>query len=461
MDSVIGKAPPQQQPASPELAPRFVGCDLHKQQITFCILNAKALVLQRGRIATTREAIQAFAQNELRPTDEVAMEATTNTWAVVDLIEPHVARIVVSNPMTTKAIAAAKIKTDRIDARVLADLLRCRYLPEVWQPDLATRKLRRLVSHRAWVCGERTALKSRLHATLAMRLIQVPEKDLFSPRGLAWLRGTPDFDEETRSAVDSDLRLMDAVQAEQKAIDLTLAKLGYSEDRVKLLMTLPGVDVAVAMALLAAWGDVGRFADAAHAVGYLGLAPRTHQSDRHCYHGPITKRGNSCARWMLVQAAQHLDGQPGPLGVFFRRLLKKKNRNVAVVAGARKLGLVAWHMLRNNESYRYAQPASTETKLSRLRVKATGEQRKHGGRVKGQACVSKSATGGRTRTVKSLPKLYQIEGLPAVKELKPAEARMIHEAGVSEFVEAIGREQIKLRRKRVAEPPASDMAQRA
>jgi transposase len=451
MDSSLGKTPSEGTPTSQACAPRFVGCDLHKQQITFCILDAEGTVLQRGRIASTRQAIQAFARNELRLTDEVSMEATTNTWAVVDLVEPHVTRIVVSNPMATKAIAAAKIKTDRIDAKVLADLLRCRYLPEVWQPDPATRKLRRLTNRRSGLGGDRTAIKNRLHAVLAMRLIEVPVKDLFSPAGLAWLRSTPDFDEETRSAVDSDLRLLDATEAELKAMDLTLAKLGYSEARVKLLMTLPGVDLPVALSLLAAWGDESRFIDAAHAVSYLGLVPRTYQSDRRCYRGPITKRGNSNARWMLVQAAQHLDSHPGPLGVFFRRLLNRKNRNVAVVAAARKLALVAWHMLRNNEPYRYAQSDTTAAKLARLRVKATGERRKPA-TVKGQACVSKSATGGRTRTVKPLAKVYEEEGLPLPTGLKSGEVRMIEETGVRPFVETLGREQIKRKGHRRKKP---------
>jgi transposase len=178
------------------------------------MMDAEGRVLRRGQIAATQQAIRAFAQEELRPEDEVALEATTNTWAVVELIEAHVARVVVSNPMTTRAIAQAKIKTDRIDARVLADLLRCGYLPEVWQPDAATRKLRRLTSRRAGLGGDRTAVKNRLHAALAMRLIQVPEEELFSNSGLAWLRNTPGLDEETRMAVDSDLRLLDGMEAE-------------------------------------------------------------------------------------------------------------------------------------------------------------------------------------------------------------------------------------------------------
>ena len=163
-------------------------------------------------------------------------------------------------------------------------------------------------------------------------------------------------------------------------------------------MTLPGFDVATAEGLLAAWGDFTRFPDADHAASYVGLVPCTKQSAEHCYHGPITKRGNSHARWMLIEAAQHLDKHPGPLGHFFRRLMKKKGRNVAVVAAARKLAMIAWTMLMRNEPYRYAIPRSTETKLAKLRVKATGQRRKSG-TPKGAKRQALLPGGGRTHQV--------------------------------------------------------------
>src|SRR5205085_9883375 len=107
-----------------------------------------------------------------------------------------------------------------------------------------------------------------------------------------------------------------------------------------------------------------------------GLAPSTKQSADKCYHGPITKQGNGTARWMMIQAAQHLAAHPGPLGVFFRRLAKRKNRNVAVVATARKLVVIAWHMLTNNEPYRYAVSDTVHRKLGRLHYRATGKRRR-------------------------------------------------------------------------------------
>jgi transposase len=215
-------------------------------------------------------------------------------------------------------------------------------------------------------------------------------------------------------------------------------------------MTLPGVDYTVALALVAVLGDSDRFADGDHAAAYLGLVPSTHQTGEHCYHGPITKQGNRRARWLLIQAAQHVAAHPGPLGVFFRRLGKKKNRNVAVVATARKLVVIAWQMLQQNEPYRYAQPAATEAKLSRLRVRATGKRRQTGP-VKGSTAAANQGTGKRSRTVRSLPEVYTAEGLPAATApagLPAGEERALAEAGVSEYVESIQQPQRRERKPR-------------
>jgi transposase len=114
---------------------RYVGLDVHKREVTACIVDPKGKQRKIIRFPLTRQRLTAFAQVTLRPTDHVALEATTNSWAVADVLRPHVARVVVSNPMATKAIAQAKVKTDKVDAAVLAHLLRCDYLPEVWQPD--------------------------------------------------------------------------------------------------------------------------------------------------------------------------------------------------------------------------------------------------------------------------------------------------------------------------------------
>ena len=364
------------------------------------------------------------------PADHVAFEATTNCWSVADVLRPHVARVVVSNPMATKAIAQAKVKTDKVDAHVLAQLLRCEFLPDVWQPDQATRQLRELTGRRSALVGQRTMFRNRIHSVLAMRLIEAP-LDLFAPKNLEWLK-TVQIDAQGRMLIDSDLRQLEFLDKEIALLDKELAERGHASEQVKLLMTLPGVDVATAEAMLAAWGDVTRFPDADHAAAYLGLVPSTKQSADKCYHGPITKRGNCHARWMLIQAAQHLDKHPGPLGHFFRKLMKKKTRNVAVVAGARKLAWIGWMMLMRKEPYRYAIPKSTEAKLAKLRVQATGQQRK-GGPGKGVKAVAKLPGG--SRTVKSLAQVLASEGLPEPRTLSRGEQRTVAAADCQAYVD--------------------------
>jgi transposase len=131
-------------------------------------------------------------------------------------------------------------------------------------------------------------------------------------------------------------------------------------------MTLPGVNYVVALGLLAALGDISRFADGDHAAAYLGLVPSTRQSGRRCYQGPITKAGRSHTRWLLTQSAQHAARHADPLGAFFRRLTKRKNRNVAIIAVARKLVTIAFLMLKKNEPYRYARPELMRNKFATL-----------------------------------------------------------------------------------------------
>jgi transposase len=427
---------------------RYVGLDVHKHVVQACIIDAAGKVVQRERFALERNTLLIFARNCLRKTDHVAFEATTNSWAVAEALQPYVAEVTVSNPLQTKAIAQAKVKTDKVDSHVLAQLLRCDFLPRVWQPDEATRRMRELTRRCSALVGQRTALRNRIHSILAMRLVTPPLKSLFGLTGLAWLQSV-ELDAQARMLLDGDLRLLEFLQKEIDLVNAELAQRGYANEQVKLLMTLPGVDIATAEGMVAAWGDVTRFPDGDHAASYLGLVPSTHQSAARCYHGPITKQGNSHARAMLIEAAEHLDQNPGPLGHFFRRLLKKKNRNVAVVAAARKLAVIGWQMLIRNEPYRYAVPCSTEAKLARLRVKATGERRRSGS-TKGQKIVAKLPGG--SRTVKSLDGVCKSENLPRPKPLSRGEKRVVSEAGSDEFVRRIGSEQILPRRKRVRVP---------
>jgi hypothetical protein len=278
--------------------------------------------------------------------------------------------------------------------------------------------------------ADRTRLKNRLHSELHQRLLPLPERlDLFSARGQAWLADLlPSLDALAQAALTRTLRLLAAVEQELRELEDTLAREGYRDPRVRLLLTIPGVHVTVAQTLLAALGDVARFPDGDHAASYLGLVPSTRQSAHQTSHGPITRAGNGHARWVLVQAAQHLARHPGPLGVAFRRLAKRKTRNVAVVALARKLVVLAWQMLTTGEPYRYAEPHTTAGKLAQLRVRATG-QRRRGGFATGTPRPAAYGSGQGSRALPALADVLAAEGLPPPRPLAPGEQRTLRSAG--------------------------------
>jgi transposase len=431
--------PPEVQSPSPPAEPRFVGVDLHKKVAEFHVLDAGGKSIKRGKFAVTADSIVAFAKAHLHMRCHVAVEATSNTWAFVRLIRDRVAQVVVSNPLKTKAIAEASIKTDKVDARVLAQLLRCNFLPSVWQPGPAVEHSRAVAARRKSLVRGRTAIRNRIHSVLAARLIVEPPGEPFSARWLTWLRSIK-LDDAGRAAIDGDLRLLAALEEEIKSVEHVIDVESFNNKHIQLLMTLPGVDCTVAYTAMAALGDVSRFPSPNHAAAYLGLVPRIKQSADKSYTGRITKAGSSQARWMLVQAAQSMRRHPGPLGAFFRKLARRKNHNVAVVATARKLVTIAWHMLTNNEPYRYATPRSTDEKLASLRVRATGEKRKTGS-PKGTKPESKLGS-GKTRTIKSLDEVYTRQGLPPRSPLKEGEKRMIKASGTERFVASLERERV-------------------
>jgi transposase len=409
---------------------RFIGLDLHKRTVEVCVLDPNGRVLARHSVACERTALKAFATEYLTPTDRLAVEATTNTWAVAGILKPFVAAIAVGNPLQIKAIAQAKVKTDKIDAEILANLLRCDFLPDVWEPDAPTQALRHLTGVRSALVADRTRLKNRIHSVLAGLLVIPPEGGLFTAKGLAWVRAVA-LPADARGTVDRLLRLYDAVDAELESLDVQLRVLAHHDPRVRLLMTLPGVAHGVALTLIAALGDVARFRDGDHAASYLGLTPVVRQSAGKCYRGSITKAGCSTTRAMLTQAAQHAAEHPGPLGAFFRRLKKRKTRNVAIVATARKLVTIAYLMLKNNEPYRYAQPDRVRAKLRHVE----------------QATESKASPNKRTMKPATKPepanrlnRAYARAGLPPAQspaEWSAGEHRILEEAGVKAFAEEV------------------------
>jgi transposase len=348
---------------------RCIGLDVHREFAQVAVWE-DGRVRHVGQIATTPEALRLFADS-LAPSDEVAIEATCNTHAIARLLEPRVARVVVSNPQKTRAIAEAKVKTDKVDAEVLAQLLAADYLPAVWLPDDDTHALRRQVARRAHIVRQRTRLKNQVQSILHRNLVpRCPAADLFGRKGRAWL-SEQELPADERRAVEALLRQLDFHGEELRLIDAELGRVALGRDEVKRLMTIPGVDATVALSIVAAVGDFARFSSPQKLVSYLGLNPRVRQSGGHpASHGRITKQGRAHARGMLVEAAWVAVKIPGPLRAFFQRVATRRGMQIAVVAAARKLAVLCWHLITRGEDYAFQRPSLTEKKLRALELRA-------------------------------------------------------------------------------------------
>ncbi|MCA1680980.1 MAG: IS110 family transposase [Actinobacteria bacterium] len=348
---------------------RCFGLDVHREFAQVAIWQ-DGVVRQAGQIDATPEGLRVFADS-LAPTDEVAIEATCNTHAIAKLLEGRVARVVISNPQKTRAIAEAKVKTDKVDAAVLAQLLAADYLPGVWLADETTHALRRQVARRAHIVRQRTRLKNQVQAILHRNLIpRCPAADLFGHKGRRWL-AEQQLPGDERQAVAALLRQLDFHGQELRIIDADLSRVALANADVKRLMTIPGVDATVALSIVAAVGDFGRFRTPEQLVSYLGLNPRVRQSGgQPASHGRITKQGRAHARGMLVEAAWAASKTPGPLRAFYQRIRGRRGMQIAVVATARKLAVLCWHLIAKGEDYAFARPSLTAQKMRRLELRA-------------------------------------------------------------------------------------------
>lgn len=349
------------------MAVRSIGLDVHRDFCEVAIIE-EGVITSTPQVRTTPEDLRTFAQG-LLPTDEVVLENTSNARAVAAIIAPHVGRVAIANALAVKLIAHARVKTDRIDARVLAQLLAADFLPEVYFGDEDTRVMRRRVSRRAALVKQRTAAKNEVHAVLIRSLkARPPVSDLFGVRGRAWLASQLLAPDEAET-IAGCLRQIDLLDREIAVMDRALAEVALGSAAIRRLMTIPGLDMITATAVVSAIGDVKRFPTPRHLVSYLGLNPTVHQSGiTPARMGRISKAGSSVARWALVEAAWTASKASGPLHAFAQRVGARRGRNIAAVAVARKLAVLSWHLLTKEQDYAHQRPSLTATKIRKLEL---------------------------------------------------------------------------------------------
>lgn len=357
---------------------RVIGFDVHR---TFAevVFFEEGILQSGGKVDLTADRLARFGRS-LSPADEVVLEATGNTAAIVRSLRPYVSKVVIANPLQVRAIAHARVKTDKIDAGILAQLHASGFLPMVWMPDAQTEALRRQVARRTQLVRHRTRLKNEMHSVLHAHLIpRCPHTDLFGKRGRAWL-AQQQLPADELCGLEQRMREFDRHGEDLAVIDRALAQATLDDPRVRRLLTISGVNVTVAISLIAAIGDISRFRSAQKLVSYFGLNPSVRQSGlTPAHHGRITKLGRSHARGMLVEAAWSAAHTPGPLRAFFMRIRSRRGMQIAAVAAARKLAIIAWHVLSKDEDYDWVRPALTQRKFRALELQS-GRKSERGGR---------------------------------------------------------------------------------
>lgn len=331
----------------------YIGMDVHKRYTVAVATDEEGRVMRRDRIEHgSNIALAPWADYfaALGEPPHVALESTGVSYAVLEAIEPYCSSVVLSNPARTRLIAEQSVKTDKVDAKVLAQLLRTRFLPAVHVVPRAVRDQRELLRHRVGLVHMQTALKNRIHSLLTRCGLSFEGTDLYGRAGrdyLARLELRPAY----RDELDRYLRLLDGLMAEIKAVTRRIhAEVQVCPGALRLT-TIPGLGKYLAALVYWEIGDIRRFLSPSRLVGYCGLGPRVHSSGGKTFHGPISKAGNKFIRWALVEAAQKYGKRPGPLGDFYRRVAAKRGTKSARVALARKLATILWHMMSKEEDF--------------------------------------------------------------------------------------------------------------
>jgi transposase len=325
------------------------GLDVHKRFTQFCVMDQKGTVLLEGRCPNAAlPSHPAFALKGLR---RGVMEASGNWSYLFDLLEPLFAELLLAHPLRVRAIAAARVKTDAIDARTLAHLLRSDLIPAAYVPDAQVREARELLRFRLDLVKQRTALKNRVHALLAKEGLDSPFTDLFGRHGREWLAGLG-LPEARRRRIDAFLRVLDCLTAEIKSVEGCIRQQAKASPLAQLLCGIPGIAELSALTILAEIGEISRFPDPQHLVSYTGLAPSVRASGGKTRLGHITKQGPSALRWVLIEATHIAVRKPGWLREHYLHLRRGKSSSVAITACARKLLVAIYHVLTRGEAFR-------------------------------------------------------------------------------------------------------------
>jgi transposase len=341
---------------------QFIGCDAHKKFSVFVAVNENGQAGEAFRVMHDRELYREFLAR-LPPNSAIAIEASGHYSWLVDEMERAGHRPKLANPLEAKRRMALTKKTDKLDARGLAILLRNGTLPEVWIPPSELRDQRELLRLRIFLVHLRTRVKNRIHGTLARHNVQVPGADLFGVEARLRLEARlPELPVHSREAIVQELAALDFLETQIESTEQRLEAIMAVSVEADLLKTLPCVGKVLSMVLMLEIGRVDRFPTAAHLASYAGLVPRVHSSGGHTRMGQICKNVNRNLKWAFVETGNLIVINQRRLSGthvvrLYQRIKRAKNHQKAVVAVARHLAEAAWWVLTKQEVYREPRDA--------------------------------------------------------------------------------------------------------
>lgn len=315
---------------------QYIGVDLHKASFHACALDQTGARLWEAPFPRTAAGIAAFAARGVAGT-HVAVEATGPTWTFVDAVHALGAHVCVVDTRKTKLKAGYPAKTDKLDARRLADALRRESVVSIYIPPPAIRELRELVRGRHHLVRVRAKLMQTIKALLLRQDAgDPPVTRLVSARGLAWLQ-RQQLPGASGDALQRLTRALIAVDAEARLADAEVTATAAADPIASALATLVGIGPVIALTLRAEIGTMTRFHRWPQLASYAGLVNGIDSSAGRVRYGPITRQGSPWVRWALVEAAIHAMKRPDPTGRWARRLATRKGICPARVALARVL----------------------------------------------------------------------------------------------------------------------------
>jgi transposase len=315
----------------------YIGLDVHKRKISYCVKGSGGKVYAEGSLSATRLDLDVWMKTLPRPWS-AAMEATMFTGWIYDHLKPHATALKVAHPLMLRAIAAAKKKNDRIDASKICDCLRCDFLPECYLAPTAIRVRRRTLRYRNLLVRQMVQMKIKISALLMEAGVSYNKQRLHKAGYFRELLATnPDIDEGLCSLLRLCRETVVRLQKTESAMVRSLERDSLLMDRVERLMTIPAVGPITALTWALEVGDVQRFSSIKKAISYCGLCGAEKSSGSTVQRTPLSKQRNKHLQTTLIEAAKMAPRNSPELAMLYNKEKQKGNANRATLAVARKL----------------------------------------------------------------------------------------------------------------------------